>query len=112
MKKFLLLFYSTSCILHSAFSQLNPVVDSIPMRDGKKLAADVYLPNGGSQMLPTILIQTPYNRLYYRFNLPIGIGTNINSSNYNVVILDWRCFYGSTPACITTPNRGQDGYDV
>jgi len=50
------------------WAALNPVVDSIPMRDGKKLAADVYIPIGCTSC-PTILIQTPYNRLLYRFGL-------------------------------------------
>lgn len=110
MKKFLLL-NSAFLILHSAFAQLTPQVDSIPMSDGKKLAADIYIPPGCSSC-PTILIQTPYNRWFYHFGLPLGIGTNLNSSNYIFVIVDWRCFYGSGAACVTTPDRGQDGYEV
>lgn len=111
MKKFLL-FNSAFLILHFAsFAQLNPQVDSIPMRDGKKLAADVYIPSGCSSC-PTILIQTPYNRLLYHFGLPLDVGLNLNSSNYIFVIVDWRCFYGSSAACIATPQRGEDGFDV
>jgi hypothetical protein len=91
---------------------LSPQVDSIPMRDGKKLAADVYLPNGGAVQRPTILIQTPYNRLLYRWGLPLGIGIQINQCNYNIVILDWRGFFGSAQAAVTQPNRGYDGYDA
>ncbi|CAN5136850.1 CocE/NonD family hydrolase [soil metagenome] len=91
-------------------AQLTPVVDSIPMRDGKKLAADIYLsPNASAA---TILIQTPYDRLWYRtIGLPL-YGFNVSTMPYNVVILDWRCFYGSASACITSPNRGEDGYDA
>jgi predicted acyl esterase len=58
------------------------------------------------------LIQTPYNRLLFHLGLPLGIGLNLNSSNYIFVIVDWRCFYGSAAACVTTPDRGQDGYEV
>ncbi|MCX6290983.1 MAG: CocE/NonD family hydrolase [Bacteroidetes bacterium] len=95
----------------SAHAQLFPLHDSIPMRDGKKLAADVYIPSG-SQQRPTILIQTPYNKNYYPFlGLPLQVGMNINSSQYNFVIADWRCFYGSTSACTSQVNRGRDGYD-
>lgn len=90
---------------------LTPVTDSIPTRDGKKLAADIYIPSTGQQY-PVILIQTPYNRLYYRWGLPLGTGINLQSSNYAFVIVDWRCFYGSASACITNPKRGEDGYDV
>jgi uncharacterized protein len=90
---------------------LNPVVDSIPMRDGKKLAADVYIPVGCTSC-PTILIQTPYNRLFYRVGLPLGVQQQIDNSPYVYVIVDWRGFYGSASAIVPTPNRGQDGYDV
>ncbi len=96
----------------SLFSQLVPVVDSIPMRDGKKLAADIYIPSALSQGGPIILIQTPYNRQYYRYSLPLGVGLNMENSNYVFVIVDWRGFYGSASAMVANPNRGQDGYDV
>lgn len=110
MKKFLLCI-CTSFIVYNSLAQLNPVVDSIPMSDGKKLAADIYIPSGCTSC-PAILIQTPYNRLSFHFWLPLGVGLNLNSSNYAFVIVDWRCFYGSTAACVTNPDRGQDGYDV
>jgi uncharacterized protein len=110
MKKLLLL-GSFFLALGSSFAQLNPTVDSIPMSDGKKLAADIYNPSGCSNC-PTILIQTPYNRLMFRFWLPLGVGQNLNNSNYNFVVVDWRCFYGSTAACVASPDRGQDGYEV
>lgn len=94
-------------------AQLSPVVDSIPVRDGKKLAADIYLPDtSGGMTYSTILIQTPYNRTMYRFNLPFGIGLNLSNLHYAIVIVDWRCFYGSYSACVSNPDRGKDGYDV
>ena len=111
MKKFYILNSAFLILNYFSLAQLSPQVDSIPMRDGKKLAADVYIPAGCSSC-PTILIQTPYNRLLYHFSLPLGIGLNLNASNYIFVIVDWRCFYGSTAACIATPQRGEDGYDV
>lgn len=103
----ILLFYNS----HAQF--LNPEVDSIPMRDGKKLAADIYLPDeGAGDQYPVILVQTPYNRLLFRFTgLPL-VGYNLENSDYAFVILDWRCFFGSQSACITNPKRGQDGYDA
>jgi len=113
MKTILLSLLVLFFVISNAFSQfLNPQVDSIPMRDSKKLAADVYLPGGGSIARPTILIQTPYNRLYYRYGLPLGIGIQINQCNYNIVIVDWRGSFGSSGAAIAQPNRGEDGYDV
>jgi hypothetical protein len=96
----------------SLFSQpLSPQVVSIEMRDTKLLAADVYVPAGTAQR-PTILIQTPYNKFYYRFSLPLNVGINIDDSPYNFVIVDWRGFYGSAAAAVAGMNRGEDGYDV
>jgi predicted acyl esterase len=91
---------------------LNPIVDSIPMSDGRKLAADVYIPSGITNG-PVILIQLPYNRLNYRFGLPLNVGLNINSSNYIFVIVDWRGFYGSKKAAyVGAPALGDDGYST
>lgn len=110
--KFVTIVFIFICFYLVSLSQIyTPQVDSIAMRDGKKLAADVYIVSGGLQK-PTILIQTPYNRLYYRFGLPLGIGANLNSSGYNFVIVDWRGFYGSSSAMVANANRGQDGYDI
>ncbi len=110
MKKGLLIICMLSSL--SGFALLTPVTDSIPMKDGRKLAADVYIPSGMTSG-PVILIQTPYNRVLYRFGLPLGIGNNINASNYIIVVVDWRGFYGSKKAgYIGSPDRGTDGYSV
>ena len=95
-----------------SFAQLNPQSLTILMRDNQLLAADIYLPNGDSLPRPTILIQTPYNKnLYPILGLPLQVGTNLNASPFNFVIVDWRCFYGSTSACVAQPKYGQDGFD-
>lgn len=93
-------------------AQLTPtyVVD-IPMRDGKTLAADVYVPDACTGC-PTILIQTPYNKNTFRNGLPLGFGQNLQSSPYSWVVVDWRGFYGSAAAATAQANRGEDGYDV
>jgi predicted acyl esterase len=94
------------------FAQLNPEPINIPMRDGQELAADLYLPNQ-TDSFPVILIQTPYNKNFYKFvGLPLGIGYGLDDSPYAFVILDWRCFWGSIGACTLNPNRGEDGYDA
>jgi len=96
-----------------AYSILTPLVDSIPMIDGKKLAVDVYIPTGMSTG-PVILIQTPYNRQVYRLTgLPLGVGANINASNYIFVFADWRGFYGSKKAAYAgNPDRTKDAYST
>lgn len=110
MKSILFAIFSLASLYVSA--QLNPQPIQIPMRDGKSLSADLYLPSGQSQY-PVILIQTPYNKNTFRFFLPLGVGQNIDDSPYAFVVLDWRCFYGSTLACDPGgPSRGEDGYDA
>jgi predicted acyl esterase len=102
-----------SCL--SAFevsAQMTPTFTaSIPMRDGKSLAADVYVPVS-CDSCPTILIQTPYNKNAFRNGLPLGILQNLNASPYSWVIVDWRGFYASQSAIVAQPDRGKDGYDV
>jgi uncharacterized protein len=90
---------------------LSPETVEIPMRDEAVLAADVYKPEPQAPR-PTILIQTPYNKYYYRFGLPLGFGTDLNDCPYNFVIVDWRGFYASASAASASTNRGEDGYDV
>jgi len=94
-----------------SFAQITYTSVSIPMRDGEFLAADYYLPAGCSSC-PVILIQTPYQKNWYRLSLPLGVGTDLPNSNYAFVIVDWRGFYGSSAALNGTPNRGEDGYDI
>lgn len=91
---------------------LNPVVDSVPMSDGRKLPVDIYLPANWTSG-PVILIQTPYNRVLFRWSLPLNVGININGSNYAFVVADWRGFYGGAQAMYAgAPSRGEDGYDI
>ena len=77
----------------------------IPMRDGKELAADLYLPAGGGPW-PVILIQTPYNKNWYRF-----IGLPLDTPDYAFVIVDWRGFWGSSGAADPRALLGEDGFD-
>ncbi|MBI1287478.1 MAG: CocE/NonD family hydrolase [Flavobacteriales bacterium] len=89
---------------------LQPQEVQIPMRDSEDLAADVYVPANCSSC-PTILIQTPYWKNWFRYNLPLNVETDIDNSPYAFVVVDWRGFYGSSGALNGQPNRGEDGYD-
>lgn len=101
-----------SLALGKLLGQMTPTfIVQIPMRDGQSLAADVYVP-AACASCPAILIQTPYNKNNFRQGLPLGIGTNLNTSPYAWVVVDWRGFYGSSQAAVSNPSRGQDGYDV
>ena len=75
-----------------AFAILTPTqAVSIPMRDGKTLAADIYIPSGITSG-PVILIQTPYNKNNFRNGLPLGYKLNLNSCPYIFVVVDWSIF--------------------
>ncbi len=87
---------------------------TIPMRDGHYLAADLYYSDSSTVASPVILIQTPYNKNYYRLGtIPSQAGGNYfpMDTAYHYVISDWRGFYGSTSAYVPGYNRGLDGYD-
>ena len=96
-----------------SFGQMTPTYDDvlIPMRDGLDLEADVYIPTGVDSA-EVILIQTPYNKDLYSWALPMGVLQNLDAQPFIWVIVDWRGFYGSAPAAVAQPNRGEDGYDV
>ncbi|MCC6572805.1 MAG: CocE/NonD family hydrolase [Planctomycetes bacterium] len=96
----------------------------IPMRDEKKLAADVYLPKKVGKY-PAILIQTPYNKSNTGKAIKRtgdigdsgrGSGSDLSIfdyDNYAYVVVDWRGFFGSKAALTSgeRPRRGEDGYD-
>lgn len=109
MKKYFFILFLFIAVF--AQSQITYTSVMIPMRDGKFLAADYYLP-AGCTSCPVILIQTPYQKNWYRLSLPLQVGTDLPNSNYAFVIVDWRGFYGSAAALVASPNRGEDGYDV
>ena len=90
------------------------IAASIPVRDGKSLAADLYV-NDTTIAKPTILVQTPYNKNLYRIRWGTAqhaVTFPFDSSKYHYVIVDWRGFYGSTNAAVTGYDRGLDGYDI
>ena len=121
----------------STLNGIQTVAMEIPVSDGKKLAADLYIPEKGGPF-PVILIQTPYNKDLYRpvfpYELPGkflpegtattllgaagGSGSFIHSMDYAVVAVDWRGRFGSKSAgglAIgggAAEQRRQDGYDT
>lgn len=107
-----LLFSLFLIIGHLVFGQYHYLPRSIQMRDGKYLAADLYTIDTTAAR-SVILIQTPYNKFWYRFN----IGNPdwqipYDSMRYNYLIVDWRGFYGSAGAESLGYDRGLDGYDL
>jgi putative CocE/NonD family hydrolase len=65
----------------------------IPMRDGVRLATDLYRPKGVTGALPTILIRLPYNKAAYRAaTVPADF---FASHGYAVVVQDVRGKFAS-----------------
>ncbi len=111
MKKEIVLFLLIISTVYALSQPLTPDSYMVEMRDGNELAIDVYLPDT-EYARPTILIQTPYNKFFLRYNLPLGVGTDLETSLYNFVVVDWRGFYGSSAAPAVSYDRGLDGYDI
>src|SRR5215470_6028512 len=78
---------------------------SVPMRDGIKLSADVYRPQGVDRA-PAILVRTPYKKemleLQARFYARRG---------YVYVVQDCRGRFGSSGVWEPFVNEAKDGYD-
>jgi uncharacterized protein len=92
--------------LRNAQNELRPTSVSIPMRDGVRLAADLFLPGAGRW--PTVLVMTPYGRntpstRSYRYFLSRG---------YAVMIEDLRGRYGSRGVFGPVTQSGPDGNDT
>jgi putative CocE/NonD family hydrolase len=79
----------------------------MPMRDGVKLATDLYFPEGLEEKLPCILIRTPYKKESSELD-----GKFYAARGYAVAIQDVRGRYASEGEWKPFVNEGQDGYDA
>jgi len=92
-------------------------VEQIPMRDGKSLAADVFVPKEGGPT-PTILIQTPYGRTLMRPMFEgkgrFGADSLFTDQHYSFVVTDWRGRNGSKDALVAGKPQSlpEDGFDT
>jgi len=81
----------------------------VAMRDGVRLATDVYLPPGDGPF-PVVLERTPYNR---QRQPPAA---QFVRNGYVFVIQDWRGLFASegkfTVEMLTGSQGGEDGYDT
>ena len=80
----------------------------VPMRDGIKLSADIYLPSAETGY-PVILLRTPYDNIAPRF---VEIAQYFSSEGYGVVIQDVRGRFDSEGHFEPRVNEGKDGYDT
>lgn len=81
---------------------------AIPMRDGIRLAADIFLPRGNANRWPTVLIRTPYNR-----RAPLMRSYRFFAANgFAVVMEDVRGRYASEGIFGAISQEGPDGNDT
>jgi predicted acyl esterase len=78
----------------------------LPMRDGTKLATDIYKPDGAPPY-PVILIRTPYNK-----DMGIAIGPEGNKRGLAVVVQDCRGRSASEGENLPFHMDKTDGYDT
>lgn len=90
----------------------------VPLRDGKWLAGYVRRPVDPTCQLPTILVQTPYDKELLRYAFEDGSAEPMGASrDYAAVVTDWRGMHGSAEAGDGPANPmdlpyGRDGYDT
>jgi hypothetical protein len=85
----------------------------VPMRDGVRLATDIYRPAGGGAStdgrLPILLQRTPYNKQSPAF---VAQGTFFARHGYIVAIQDCRGRYQSGGVFVKYVDEPRDGYDA
>ncbi|WP_293856650.1 CocE/NonD family hydrolase [Steroidobacter sp.] len=87
----------------------------VPMRDGVRLATDVYLPaNRGNARVPVVLIRTPYrkDRAYKYYDTPSTIVKFLNHHGYAVAVQDKRGRFHSEGVYVVSGGDANDGYDT
>lgn len=84
----------------------------VRMRDGIRLATDVYLPDGpGNAQTPTVLVRLPYdkNSRYVYFD---EIAARFTARGYAVVVQDVRGKFRSEGQTLPFLRESDDGYDT
>jgi putative CocE/NonD family hydrolase len=79
----------------------------VPMRDGVRLATDLYVPAGSGPPFPVVLIRTPYNKDWLE-----GYGRYYSKAGYVVAIQDVRGRWASEGDWVPFVHEGDDGYDT
>jgi len=79
----------------------------VSMRDGVKLATDLYFPEGAGERLPAIMIRTPYNR-----KLRTEAARMFAGQGYVVAMQDSRGKFDSEGHFTVSANEANDGSDT
>jgi putative CocE/NonD family hydrolase len=81
----------------------------VPMRDGVKLATDLYFPKGVEEKLPVIMIRTPYNK---KVEWTAQSGHWFAGQGYVAAIQDVRGKFESQGDYIVSARDAEDGFDM
>lgn len=103
LMKYLLI---TLFLASTAFAEVKTETVSVPMRDGIKLATDIYR-GDAVQKAPVILMRTPYDRTKQK-----GTGEKWAKAGYIFIAQDCRGTRASEGVMAPYNNEGQDGYDT
>ncbi|MFJ9898384.1 CocE/NonD family hydrolase [Streptomyces sp. NPDC091280] len=93
-----------------------PVPDSaiqvmVAMRDGVRLATDLYLPSGHDRPLPAALVRLPYDK-NSRYVFMDRIAAYLTARGYAVVVQDVRGKFRSEGETMPFVHEADDGYDT
>ena len=83
----------------------------VPMRDGVRLATDVYLPGGDPAPGPVILTRLPYDKNGGYTFMPL-VAEYFMRHGYRVVVQDVRGKFRSEGETLLFVNEAEDGYDT
>ena len=89
----------------SAFAEIQVETVQVPMRDGIKLATDIYR-DDTVKKAPVVLVRTPYNK-----DRAKGTAEQFVKAGFIAVIQDCRGANASEGTMIPYDNEGQDGFD-
>ncbi|HEX5369971.1 MAG TPA: CocE/NonD family hydrolase [Dehalococcoidia bacterium] len=87
----------------------------MPMRDGVRLATDLYLPDGSTEHLPALLLRTPYSKTQTPAAGRAGnadFGAYFAKRGYAVVVQDVRGRYASEGEWGFLGHDAEDGVDT
>ncbi len=116
MKSFFIVLISATLTLSAQQYRETLIPTRVTNPEKKYLRADLYI-SDSTVRRPSILIQTPYNKLFYRISLnnpnpESGAAVPYDTAHYNYIIVDWRGFYTNLSADSLLYNRGLDGFDI
>ena len=89
--------------------RLKPTV-MVAMRDGVRLATDLYFPVGAAEPLGTIQIRTPYGKMSHRN--PESAARFFASHGFAVAVQDMRGRFQSEGEYVVSGSDRADGYDL